>query len=118
MVCDTEKFDMRRLGLAIKQAREAQGLTRNQAGEMVGIEGRYLTNIENKGQHPSLQVFYRLVTLFHISVDQYFYTESEPEMSTRHRQVKHMLEALSESDMLIVSGTIRGILEAKEADDG
>lgn len=36
------------------------------------ISPRYLANIENKGQQPSLQIFYELVTRYDISVDQFF----------------------------------------------
>ena len=32
-------------------------------------------SIENKGQHPSFNLFFQLVTMFDISVDQFFYTE-------------------------------------------
>lgn len=56
-----DKYDFRAFGLAIKEARMKQGLTREQVGAMIEIDPRYLTNIENKGQHPSLQVFYDLV---------------------------------------------------------
>ena len=49
-----DKYDFRAFGLAIKQARIKQGLTREQVGAMIEIDPRYLTNIENKGQHPSL----------------------------------------------------------------
>ena len=58
-----DKYDFRAFGLAIKAARMKQGLTREQVGAKIEIDPRYLTNIENKGQHPSLQVFYDLVTL-------------------------------------------------------
>ena len=57
-----DKYDFRAFGLAIKEARIKQGLTREQVGTMIEIDPRYLTNIENKGQHPSLQVFYDLVS--------------------------------------------------------
>ena len=56
-----DKYDFRAFGLAIKSARKKQNLTREQVGAMIEIDPRYLTNIENKGQHPSLQVFYDLV---------------------------------------------------------
>ena len=44
-----DKYDFRALGLAIKEARKKQGLTREQVGAMIEIDPRYLTNIENKG---------------------------------------------------------------------
>ena len=62
-----DKYDFRAFGLAIKAARMKQGLTREQVGAKIEIDPRYLTNIENKGQHPSLQVFYPVpaVEVFH-----------------------------------------------------
>ena len=59
-----DKYDFRALGLAIKEARKKQGLTREQVGAMIEIDPRYLTNIENKGQHPSLQA----VSYTHLSI--------------------------------------------------
>ena len=48
-----DKYDFRAFGLAIKEARLKRGLTREQVGALIEIDPRYLTNIENKGQHPS-----------------------------------------------------------------
>lgn len=47
-----DKYDFRAFGLAIKEARLKRGLTREQVGALIEIDPRYLTNIENKGQHP------------------------------------------------------------------
>ena len=58
-----DKYDFRAFGLAIKSARKKKKLTREQVGAMIEIDPRYLTNIENKGQHPSLQVFYNVIKL-------------------------------------------------------
>lgn len=43
------------------------------------ISPRYLANIENKGQQPSLQIFYELVTRYDISVDQFFFPDKSAE---------------------------------------
>ena len=59
---EEDKYDFRAFGLAMKKTRKKQGLTREQVGAMIEIDPRYLTNIENKGQHPSLQVLYDLVS--------------------------------------------------------
>lgn len=61
-----DKYDFRAFGLAIKEARLKRGLTREQVGALIEIDPRYLTNIENKGQHPSIQVLYDLVSLLHV----------------------------------------------------
>ena len=63
-----DKYDFRAFGLAIKAARMKQGLTREQVGAKIEIDPRYLTNIENKGQHPSLQdsLFYLHIILCNV----------------------------------------------------
>lgn len=74
---DERRFDFHGLGLALKQAREEKGWTQAYVAELVGKTDRTIMNIENKGQHPSFNLFFKLVTLFEISVDQFFYTEGQ-----------------------------------------
>ena len=97
-----DKYDFRAFGLAIKSARKKQNLTREQVGAMIEIDPRYLTNIENKGQHPSLQVFYDLVSLLNISVDEFFLPVSDLDKSTRRRQLEKQLDNLSDKDLVIM----------------
>lgn len=54
------KFDFKPAGQAIKEARKAHGDSRKKASDEMFLSPRYLVNVENKGQHPSLQVFYDL----------------------------------------------------------
>jgi transcriptional regulator with XRE-family HTH domain len=108
-------YDFRAFGLAIKEARTKQGMTRDQAAGVIHIDPRYLTNIENKGQHPSLQVFYKLVTYFNLSVDQFFYPAAEPDKSTRRRQLDDVLDGFDDTDLIILEATAKGITQAKEA---
>lgn len=63
-------YDFKAFGAAIKAARNEYGESRKKVSDELYISPRYLANIENKGQQPSLQVFYDLVTRYHISVDQ------------------------------------------------
>ena len=46
------------------------------------ISPRYLANIEKKGQHPSLQIFYEIVARYNILVDRFFFPDNEPEKSS------------------------------------
>ena len=48
-------------GADVKAAREAKRLARKTLAEMVGIEWRYLANIENQGAIPSLPVMIQLI---------------------------------------------------------
>ena len=110
-----ELYDFRALGKAIKEARTKRKMTRDQAAGIIHIDPRYLTNIENKGQHPSLQVFYKLVTLFQLSVDQFFYPSAAPSKSTRRRQLDSVLDGLDDKDLIIVEATASGVKQAREA---
>ena len=109
-----DKYDFRALGLAIKEARKKQGLTREQVGAMIEIDPRYLTNIENKGQHPSLQVFYDLVTLLNVSVDEIFLPTSDKVKSTRRRQLEQQLDTFHDKDMVVMESVAAGIIKSKE----
>ena len=110
-----DKYDFSAFGKAIKQSREEKGWTREQLAEIVYLAPRYIMSIENKGQHPSLQVFHDLVTLFNISVDQFFYPDSKSDKTTRRRQLDALLNELTESDLIVVTETIKGINKAKES---
>lgn len=112
-----DKYNFRAFGLAIKSARKKQNLTREQVGAMIEIDPRYLTNIENKGQHPSLQVFYDLVSLLNISVDEFFLPASDLDKSTRRRQLEKQLDNLSDKDLVIMESVADGIIKSKEVEE-
>lgn len=65
---EVARFDFKAFGQAIKAARKAKGISRNQLADKMNIAPRYIASIENSGQHPSLQIFYELVTLLDVSV--------------------------------------------------
>jgi transcriptional regulator with XRE-family HTH domain len=110
-----ELYDFKAFGLAIKEARIKEGMTRDEASRIIHIDPRYLTNIENKGQTPSLHVLHRLVTLYNISVDQFFFPESLPDKSTMRKQLDCMLDSFDDNDLIIMQATADGISKAKGA---
>ena len=62
---DERRFDFHGIGLAIKRAREASGMTQEQLGYIVDRDPRTIMYHENDGQHPSLNAFYQMVTIFY-----------------------------------------------------
>lgn len=102
------------LGLAIREAREKAGLSRNDLGDKVFYGERHIADIENVGSHPSFQLFHDLVTMFNISVDEYFYPAEKVAKSTARRQIETYLDLLSDNELTIIQGTIDGILKSKE----
>lgn len=109
-----EKYNFSTFGLAIKEARIKKGLTREQVGTIICIDPRYLTNIENKGQHPSLQVFHDLVTLLNISVDEHFYPGSNTIKSSRRRQIETQLDSFNEKELMLIEALAEGIIKSKK----
>ena len=112
-----DKYDFRAFGLAIKEARKKQGLTREQVGAMIEIDPRYLTNIENKGQHPSLQVLYDLVSLLNVSVDEFFLSSDSLAKSSRRRQLESKIDNFTHADLVIMESVADGIVKYKEMED-
>ena len=112
-----DKYDFRAFGLAIKEARKKQGLTREQVGAMIEIDPRYLTNIENKGQHPSLQVLYDLVSLLNVSVDEFFLSSDSLVKSSRRRQLESKIDNFTDADLVIMESVADGIMKYKEMED-
>ena len=109
------KLDFQPIGQAVKDARESRGITRERLAEEMDLAPRYIMSIENKGQRPSLQVFYELVSIFDISVDQYFFPDKPVEKTSRRKQLDSLLNSLSENDLIILEATAKAILEAKAA---
>ena len=112
---ETHTFDFRPLGLAIREARERAGLSRNDLGNKVFYGERHIADIENVGSHPNFQLFHDLVTMFNISVDEYFYPPEKVDKSTARRQIETALDLLSDNELKIIQGTIDGILNSRES---
>ena len=112
-----DKYDFRAFGLAIKEARKKQGLTREQVGAMIEFDPRYLTNIENKGQHPSLQVLYDLVSLLNVSVDEFFLSSDSLVKSSRRRQLESKIDNFTDADLVIMESVADGIMKYKRMEE-
>lgn len=114
---DERKFDFHGLGLALKKAREERGWTQAYVAELVGKTDRTIMNIENKGQHPSLQVLYDLVSLLNVSVDEFFLPAADLAKSTRRRQIEKQMDSFTEKELMIMEALAVGINNAKGAED-
>lgn len=77
MYQDERRLDFHALGREIKRKREAKGWTQEYLAQLVDRTPRSIMYFENRGQHPSLNTFYQIVTLLDISVDQFFYPDRQ-----------------------------------------
>ena len=115
---EVAKFDFKAFGQAIKAARKAKGISRNQLADKMNIAPRYIASIENSGQHPSLQIFYELVTLLDVSVDQFFFPNKETDKSTQRRQLETLLDSMDNKDLTVITATAKAIQEVKNETAG
>ena len=122
---DERRFDFHGLGLALKQAREEKGWTQAYVAELVGKTDRTIMNIENKGQHPSFNLFFKLpsfnlffklVTLFDISVDQFFYTEGQRGENSCRKHIDVLLSSMNEKELVVMEATAEGLKKARETE--
>lgn len=111
-----DKYDFRAFGLAIKEARLKRGLTREQVGALIEIDPRYLTNIEDKGQH-RIQVLYDLVSLLHVSVDEFFLPANNLVKSTRRLQIEKYMDSFTDKELSLMESLASGINEARNIED-
>ena len=88
------RYDFKAFGAAIKAARLERKESRKKVCDEMYLSPRYLANIENKGQHPSLQIFFELMLRYNISVDQ-FLLERPTGKNTQRRQLDALLDGMS-----------------------
>ena len=110
-----EKYDFKAFGKAIKAARTERKESRKKVSDEMFISPRYLANIENKGQHPSLQIFFELMLRYDISVDQFLLEKSDTK-NTQRRQLDTLLDTMSDKGIRIVTATAKEIKEVEKED--
>ena len=89
-------FDFTPIGQAIKKAREARGMTREQLSGIIGYAPRHIQSIENEGQYPSIELFIQLITMFDVSVDEYIFPDNEVKKSSVRRRLDAQLDNLDD----------------------
>ena len=110
------KYDFKAFGAAIKAARTGRKESRKKVCDEMYISPRYLANIENNGQHPSLQIFFELMLRYNISVDQ-FLLDKPAEKNTQRRQLDALLDGISDTGLRIVTATAKEIAEVEKEDE-
>jgi transcriptional regulator with XRE-family HTH domain len=108
-----ELNDIDRLGIILKDARNAKGLTREQLAEIMNITPRYLMSIENENKKPSYNLLFRLIRELGISADTIFYPEKQY-ANTKVEQLGRLLYLCSERDLKIATATIKALLDNKK----
>ena len=110
-------FDFTPIGQAIKKAREARGMTREELSGIIGYAPRHIQSIENEGQYPSIELFIQLITMFDVSVDEYIFPDNDVKKSSVRRRLDAELDKLNDKELSIVEATVSGLCKAKEPEE-
>jgi transcriptional regulator with XRE-family HTH domain len=112
-----EYYNFETIGREIKAERERRGWTREKAAVLLDISESYLKAIENHGAAPGFQLFYRIMSLFCISVDKYFFGDKNVEISgdeSLYLQANNMLCERESSELYVLISTMEGMERAKK----
>ena len=104
------------LGREIKRKREAKGWTQEYLAQLVDRTPRSIMYFENRGQHPSLNTFYQIVTLLDISVDQFFYPDRQNGESDCRQHIDRLLNTMDEKELTVMEATAEGLQKARETE--
>ena len=77
---------------------------------------RSIMYFENRGQHPSLNTFYQIVTLLDISVDQFFYPDRQNIESDCRQHIDRLLNSMDEKGLTVMEATAEGLQKARETE--
>lgn len=91
-------------------------MTQEELAYLIDRAPRTIMYNENDGQHPSLNAFYQMVTMFDISVDQYFYPEKTAGSDSRKR-IDAMLNSLDEKELREIEVIIQALKSLKETEE-
>ena len=110
-------FDFMPIGQAIKKAREARGMTREQLSGIIGYAPRHIQSIENEGKYPSIELFIQLIQMFDVSVDEYIFPNKEVKKSSVRRRLDAQLDNLDDKELSVIEATVNGLCKVKEPEE-
>ena len=110
-------YDKVQVGNRIRGSRLEKGWTQEYLAQLVNRTPRSIMYIENRGQYPSFDTFYQLVTLLEISVDQFFFPDKLNGESTCRKQIDVMLNTMDEKELTVMKYTAEGLQKARETED-
>ena len=108
------RYNFKAFGAAIKAARLERKESRKKVCDEMYLSPRYLANIENKGQHPSLQIFFELMQRYNISVDQ-FLLERPTGKNTQRRQLDALLDVMDDDGIRVITAAAKEIVQIEQA---
>ena len=91
------------MGFRLKKARIEQKLTYEELAEKSGVSSRYIKEIENHGNVPSLEKLGQLIRALHISADPFFYPAAPADNLDYQRLLVYLSQCTEEQITTILA---------------
>ena len=111
-------FDSHALGQEIKRKRKGKGWTQEYLAQLLDRTPRSIMYVENRGQHPSLNVLFKIATLLEISIDQFFFPSKCGKENERRKHIDRLLNGMNEKELSIMETVAEGIIKSREVEAG
>ena len=93
-------------GADVKTAREKVGISRRELAEKIGVDPRYLANIELNATIPSMPLVVQLFHLCRLPAEKYF----NPELR-KHQRVKYKVQLCPEKYLPAIESAIDELMK-------
>ena len=100
------------MGFRLKKARLDQKLTYDELSEKSGVSSRYIKEIENHGNVPSLEKLGQLIRALHISADPFFYPAAPTDNLDYQRLLVYLSECTSDLNITVRRSRQSGVARA------
>lgn len=99
----------RRLGDAVKRAREAQGLTQSELAEKIAVAPRTILNIENYKGNPKLELLVPVICALKIDPREIFYPEIK-QTTAKQQQLQLQISDCTDDELDVLLPACRTII--------
>ena len=97
------------LGMRIKEFRERKNFTQDKLAELVGIDPKHLSRIENGRNYPSIETLEKLVQNLNITFEDLFQFSHQLERNELIVQITHILQILSDKNLKFIYKLLKEI---------
>ena len=92
------EVDKKYIGQILKNARKENGLKQAQLAELIGISEKHLSKIETGKNYPSLDNFFKLISILHLSFNDFGIEESQIP-SEKKENLKRIINTSSDNQL-------------------
>lgn len=98
-------------GADVKTAREKLGISRRELAEKIGVDPRYLANIELNATIPSMPLVVQLFHLCRLPTEKYFNPELRKQETEQYQRVKYKVQLCPEKYLPAIESAIDELMK-------